>query len=90
MKIKEGYMLREAAGERIVVAVGEAARAFSGLMRLNDTAACLFRLLKNGADEAALVCALTAAYTVDEKEALDAVRGFIAELKKRNMLEEAR
>ena len=39
MKIKKGFLLRQLDGENMVVAVGEAGRSFSGVIRLNDSAA---------------------------------------------------
>ncbi len=55
IRIKKGYMLREVAEEYIVVPVGEAAKDFVGMIRLNSTAALLWELLKDGATEESLV-----------------------------------
>ena len=37
MKIKEGYVLREVAGQAVVIAVGEASKTFHGMINLNET-----------------------------------------------------
>lgn len=55
MKIKPGFILRQLAGENVVVPVGAAGASFNGMIRLNDTGALLWRELTEGADEAQLV-----------------------------------
>ena len=42
MKIKEGFILREVAGNYIVVAVGSAVKQFNGVITLNETGAFLW------------------------------------------------
>jgi len=46
MKVKEGYMLREVAGNSVVVAVGKATLDFNGLITLNSTGTFLWKLLE--------------------------------------------
>ena len=43
MKIKEGFVLTEAAGSSLVVAVGDMADKFSGYVKLNSTAAFIWK-----------------------------------------------
>ena len=44
MKIKDGFVLTEAAGNSLVVAVGDMADKFSGYVKLNSTGACIWKL----------------------------------------------
>jgi len=37
MKIKEGFVIRKAAGKYVAVATGKASREFHGMVKLNET-----------------------------------------------------
>ena len=43
MKIKQGFMLREVAGNYVVVAVGEASKKFNGVINLNESGAFIWK-----------------------------------------------
>jgi hypothetical protein len=60
MKIKNGFVLTEAAGNSLVVAVGDMADKFSGYVKLNSTGAFIWKLIENkehSVDELATVLA---------------------------------
>ena len=80
MKIKEGLILREVAGNYIVVAVGDAVKTFNGVINLNETGAFLWRNLSEGKDEQGLVDALLGEYEVSEDVARADVKKFIDKL----------
>lgn len=80
MKIKDGFILREVAGNYIVVAVGDAVKGFNGVINLNETGAFLWRLLEKGSDANALKTALLAEYDVEETIAEEDVNAFITKL----------
>ena len=65
MKLKTGVILTKLEEETVVVAVGEAGKAFRGMMKMNETAAYLTELLKGEQDEDSLVEHLLAEYQVD-------------------------
>lgn len=69
MRIKEGYMLRETGDSRMVVACEPNAGSFRGMIRLNQSAAMLYRMLERGATEDQLTDALLRTYRVDEPRA---------------------
>ena len=46
MKIKDGFVLTEAAGNSLVVAVGDMADKFSGYIKLNSTGAFIWKLIE--------------------------------------------
>ena len=46
MKIKAGFILREIAGNSIIVPVGEASKSFNGMINVNSTGALLFKLMQ--------------------------------------------
>ena len=88
MKIHEGFLLREVAGNYIVMPVGDAAQRLNGMIKLNETSAFLFRTLEGGADEEALVAALLAEYDVDEATARRDVGSFLSTLRTARVLDD--
>lgn len=87
MKIKTGFHLRQIAGANVVVATGEAAKAFKGIINLNDSAATLFDRLLQGATEEELIQTLLAEYEVDTATAKSSIERFIKELAMAQLLE---
>lgn len=81
MKIKNGYLLREVAGENVVIAVGEAARDFKGMIRLNPTGAFLWKLLESDTDESAMLAAMLDKYDIDEDTAKRDIAAFVSSVK---------
>lgn len=81
MKIKDGYMLREVAGNSVVVAVGKATLDFNGLITLNSSGAFLWKLLEKETDEAELLTAMIDEYQIDEATAKTDIAEFINKLK---------
>ena len=80
MKIKKGYILREVAGNYIVVAVGDAVKNFNGIINLNETGAFLWKILQEGATEEQLKEKLLGEYDVSEEIAARDVKAFINKL----------
>lgn len=87
MKLKEGYMVREVAGSKIVVPVGERTVDFNGIITLNETAAFLWEKLAVGAEQADLLAAMLAEYDVDEATAAADIAVFLQKLKDADLLE---
>lgn len=77
MRIKEGYMLRETGDSRMGVACEPNAGSFRGMIRLNQSAAMLYRMLEQGATEDQLTDALLRTYRVDEPRARADVVAFL-------------
>ncbi len=80
MKIKDGFILREVAGNYIVVAVGDAVKEFNTVINLNGTSALLWKKLAEGATEEQLVDALLSEYEVEKETAQKDVKIFIEKL----------
>ena len=49
MKIKEGFVVREIAGQSVVIAVGAASKIFNGIIKLNETGKIIWTKLSEGA-----------------------------------------
>ena len=88
MKIKKGFLMREVAGENVVIAVGEAAKSFKGMIRLNPTGAFLWKLLEKDTDEAAMVNAMLDAYETDKETAENDIRAFVGSIRAAGLLDE--
>ena len=85
MKLKEGFLLREVAGQTVVLPTG-GDLDLNMMITLNNTAKFLWVRLQEETDEAALVAALLAEYEVDEATAVECVAGFVAKLKENDFL----
>ena len=86
MKVKSGYILREVAGNYIVVAVGEEAMDFNGLITTNETGAFLWNKLSNDISENDLVSAMLEEYEIDQETAADDISAFLLKLKEAELL----
>ena len=65
MKIKKGFVIREIAGQSVVIAVGSASKIFNGIIKLNETGKLIWTKLAEGADREETVAALLEEYEVD-------------------------
>lgn len=80
LKIKKGFMLRQVAGNYIVIGIGEEAVDFNGMVTINETGAFLWKILENGADKEDLLEALMKEYDVDEESAKKDITNFLQKL----------
>lgn len=89
MKIKNGYLVHEVAGNFVVIKIGQEAVNFNGLITLSESAKLLWDLLNRatGAEVDELVNKLLEEYEIDETTARNDVLEFIDSLKKNNILE---
>lgn len=79
MKLKTGFILREVAGQVVVLPTGDELD-LNMMITLNDTGKFLWERLENGADKEELVAALLAEYDVDEETAKAGVDRFVEKL----------
>ena len=89
MRLKTGVILTKLEEETVVVAVGEAGKAFRGMMKMNETAAFLTELLKEEQDEDSLVAHLLSEYQVDEDTARRNVRYVVNQLSELGLMEKS-
>lgn len=87
MKIKSGFMLREIAGQCIVVPLGSRVVEFNNVMTLSESGAILWRLLESGAEEDELVNALLSEYEVDADTAKNDISHFMKTIKEKQLCE---
>lgn len=80
MKIKNGFMLRNIAGNNLIIGVGEAASVLNGVVTLNETGVFLWNLLVKGCEIEELILALMDEYEVSEQVATADVNSFVNKL----------
>ena len=85
MKIKEGFLLRQVAGQTVVLPASEELD-LNMMITLNDTGAFLWQKLQQDTDEAALTKALLEEYDVDRQTAETAVAAFVKKLNENGFL----
>lgn len=87
MKIKDGYILREIAGNYVVLPIGEATIDFNGMASLNGTGAFLFGKMSEDTTEEKLVQELLDTYDIDEETARRDVANFVEKIKGAGIIE---
>jgi len=86
MKIKDGFLLRQIAGQYVVLPSGEDLD-LNMMITLNETGAFLWERLQSETNEDALVAAILKEYDVDESNAAYCVSAFVEKLRKNDFLE---
>ena len=81
MRIKEGFVLRQVAGQHMVIATGEASKGFHGMIKLNETGKEIFLALQEGLDEEGIAKRLQDNYEVEEVQAKEDTKKFLAQMK---------
>ncbi|MBQ8202841.1 MAG: PqqD family protein [Clostridia bacterium] len=80
MKLKYEFVTNEVAGKTVAVAVGDSLEAFGGYIKLNETGAFIFSLLKNEISREEIVNAVRGEYEVEKERAEEKVDEFLAYL----------
>lgn len=77
MKIEKEFVLREIAGDYVIIPTGKTVLEFNGLATINEVGVFLWNLLQNEITEEELVLNLLKEYEVDEETARADVSEFI-------------
>lgn len=85
MKLKDGFVLRQVAGEYVAMSVS-ADVDLNGMITLNETARALWKRLEQEAELSDLTAALLEEFEVDEQTAQDAAIGFVQKLKELDLI----
>ena len=88
MKIKSGFVLEKVGSSYLAVATGDAAKSFQGLIRMNETGAFMWNLVKD-ADKSCeeLVDALLKEYDAPRELLLSDAKSFEKQLREAGILE---
>lgn len=85
MKLKDGFILRQVAGEHVVLNVGTE-MDLNGMLTLNSTGCTLWKKLEQEVQLSDLTQALLDEYEVDEQTASAAAASFVEKLKELDLL----
>lgn len=86
--MKDNFILRQIAGESLLIPVGEAALAVNGLIALSESAALLYERLREDCSRQELIDVLLAEYEVSEETAGEDVDAFLVQMRRLDMLDE--
>ena len=86
MEIKLDFVLREIAGDLLLVPAGKTALDFNGMITLNEMGGEIWKLLPYVKDEEELISRLLEEYEVQEDVLRRDVNAFLGELKTLNIL----
>ncbi len=88
MKLKYNFVTNKVADMVVAVAVGEDVQKFDGFIKMNDTGAYIFNMLKNDVTEDEITAAMEKEYEgVTSEELRKTVREFIGRLKESDVIE---
>lgn len=82
MKLKNDLVLRQVADTWVVLSMSQDVLNFNGILKLNESGAMLWNVLKETQNPQALVDALMEQYDVDEQVAREDVNAFLENLQK--------
>ena len=88
MKIKEGFVAREIAGQNVVIAVGAASKIFNGIIKLNETGKIIWTKLSAGESKEMTVAAILEEYDIDRATVEADYDNFVGTLAKAGIIEE--
>lgn len=86
LKIKDGYILRQVAGQNVVIPSGDELN-LNVMITLNGTGRFLWERMAAGTTQEALVAALLGEYDVTEERAAEAVSAFVEKLRDNDLLD---
>ncbi len=87
MQIKNGFMLRDIAGQAVVVPLGSRVVEFNGIMTLSESGALLWRKLENNSSFEEMVELLLTEYDIDKETASKDVENFLESMRSNKILE---
>lgn len=88
MRISDQFILRQIAGEYIIIPTGQTTLKFNGMITVNEQGAFLWEALKEEITEEALVEAVLAEYDTDRQTARADVAEFLEVLRQKRILNE--
>ena len=88
MKLKYNFVTNEVADKIVAVAVGGDLEKFNGFIKMNDTGAYIFNMLKSDVTEDEIVGAMKRDYEdAAEEKIRETVSEFVGKLKEADVLE---
>ena len=88
MRIRDQFILRQIAGDYIIIPTGQTTLKFNGMITVNEQGAFLWNALKEEITEDGLVEALLSEYDTDRQTAQTDVADFLEVLRQKHLLDE--
>lgn len=88
MKLKDGFILKNVAGNYIIVPVSGELVDLNAMITITQTGAFLWNILEKGATKDELIEAMTKEYDIDRETASSDIDTFINQLKSNKMLDD--
>ena len=88
MKIKDGYILKDVAGNKIVIATGSAAMTFNGVMTFNTVGADIFNLLDGNHTPEEIVKEIATEYNAPEDVVKRDFDKLVAKMREYDLIED--
>ena len=86
MRIKKGFVLREVAGQIMVIATGEASKDFHGMIKLNATGKVIWLGLQEDLSQEEIANRLQEQFDVESEKAIEDTRAFIKQMEEMGFL----
>lgn len=86
MRIKNGFVLREVAGQYMVIATGEASKDFHGMIKLNATGKEIWQGLEAGLPLSEIAKLIQEKYDVEYEKAMEDTEKFVEKIKEAGFL----
>ena len=87
MKVDKEFVLREIAGDYVIIPIGRTVLSFNGLITVNEIGAFLWNLLQDDVTKEDLVAKVLDEYEVDEETAREDIQEFLDTLVSGGILE---
>ncbi|MCI6432904.1 MAG: PqqD family protein [Oliverpabstia sp.] len=87
MKVDKEFVLREIAGDYVIIPIGRTVLSFNGLITVNEIGAFLWNLLQEDVTKEELVAKVLDEYEVDEETAREDIQEFLDTLVSGGILE---
>ncbi len=88
MKIKDGFVLRDIAGDTVVIATGEISKTFHGMIKLNSTGKEIWEILSAGdVSEEYVINTMAEKHGAKPEEISDGVKEFIGKIRDAGLFE---
>ena len=88
MKIKGTFVMRDIAGDIVIVPVGETALSYNGMITTTATGAVIWKALETDCDRETIIRTLLDNFDVDYETAAADLDEFLGNLRQHGMIEE--
>ncbi|MBQ3037621.1 MAG: PqqD family protein [Clostridia bacterium] len=86
MQIRDGFLLREVAGNFVVVAIGDDVLDFNAVITVNELGATIWHGIEDRKDKAQIVEEILTEYDIDKETVSNDFDEFISQLKSNNII----